>query len=239
MLTIALMNYNKFLLLLALICAPVIGRAVTVITGLPYTITAPGTYVLESNLTANNTDGIVVDASNVSINLGPYALIQAQPFYHTTGINVGHVDNVNIQNGTITGFTVGVVLGAPSSTLKNSYVFTSQSPSPYSDGVQVTANDCQVENCTLVFRAGYSSQPYYYSGIEIVGCGGVKVRDCQISGYPYGISTDLYNQPSFLIGNYESNCVCGLILNAGDKYQKNVTTNCYVAGGIAVGRENG
>ena len=233
------MNYNKFLLLVALICVPVIGRAVTVIPSLPYTITTPGTYVLESNLTGNGTNGIVVAASNVSINLGGYALIQDPPTATTfSGIWVTGGANVNIQNGTITGFPYGVALGASSSTLKNIRVFDSMSNALFSDGIQVTANDCLVENCTIV-GVGYTGAGYS-KGIEISECGGVRVRDCQISGFEYGIYSGSATKPNAIIGNYEANFQWGLLLDQFSKFQRNVMTNCGSGtGGIAVGRENG
>jgi hypothetical protein len=49
--------------------------AVTKITSLPFTITASGIYELTGNLTANGTNGIDVQASNVVINLGGFFII--------------------------------------------------------------------------------------------------------------------------------------------------------------------
>jgi len=75
-----------------------------------------------------------------------------------------------------------------------------------------------------------------------VDAGWVLAKCNQISECFYGISTvGNLTIPSALIGNYEANCACGLVLDEGTKYQRNVTTNCTppVSGGIAVGRENG
>jgi hypothetical protein len=57
---------------------PALTRAATVIGSLPYTITAPGVYELKSNLTANGTVGITVQAANVVINLNGFTLAQGQ-----------------------------------------------------------------------------------------------------------------------------------------------------------------
>ncbi len=69
---------TTLILLAALLCAPVITQAATVISSLPYTISAPGIYLLRNNLAAKGTDGIDVNASNVTIDLAGYTVAQTQ-----------------------------------------------------------------------------------------------------------------------------------------------------------------
>jgi parallel beta-helix repeat protein len=226
---------TKLILLAALVFAPVITRAVTVITSLPYRITASGEYELQDNLTANGTDGIDVEASNVSINLAGYTLTQGQTGRTGTGIWVtpNHT-NVSIQNGTITGFGFGVTFDEFGSghVLKNVQLLGS----PHI-GVYVIGNsNCRIENCSILGTVGN------YAGICLASCNNVLVKNNQISEPDYGgIVVSGSGLPNALIGNYEANCLYGLYLDSVSKYQGNISTNCSVpvSGGIAVGKENG
>ena len=64
--------------LAALLFTPALTRAATVITSLPYIITAPGQYELQNDLTANGTTGIAVLAANVVVNLNEHTLTQGR-----------------------------------------------------------------------------------------------------------------------------------------------------------------
>ena len=90
---------------------PALTRAATVIGSLPYVITTPGVYELKSNLTANGTVGITVQAANVVINLNGFTLAQGQTGSgnQNDGIDIS-ADNVTVRNGTISGFNSGVSL---------------------------------------------------------------------------------------------------------------------------------
>jgi hypothetical protein len=71
-------NVHLMAVLATLLSMPALTRAVTVIDSVPYTITAPGAYELKSDLTANGTVGITVQAANVVINLNGFTLAQGQ-----------------------------------------------------------------------------------------------------------------------------------------------------------------
>ncbi|HSP54850.1 MAG TPA: right-handed parallel beta-helix repeat-containing protein [Dehalococcoidia bacterium] len=78
----------------------------TVITSLPFTISQPGSYVLNGNLTDNSGDGITILASDVTIDLNGFTLFgQAGAF---SGISEGGTPTPRkhwtIRNGTIDGF---------------------------------------------------------------------------------------------------------------------------------------
>jgi parallel beta-helix repeat protein len=93
--------------------------------GLPVTITAAGSYRLTGNLTVpdENTDGIVVNASDVGIDLNDFAIIGLVCVGVTTsacmpssgsgsGINGIHQSGISVKNGSITGMGwYGVGLG--------------------------------------------------------------------------------------------------------------------------------
>lgn len=81
------------------------GAAPTVITSLPYVITTPGVYVLNTDLTTTG-DGIIVDTANVTI-IGNGHMITGPGI--GAGINMtSHEGNITITNLTITNFSVGI-----------------------------------------------------------------------------------------------------------------------------------
>jgi parallel beta-helix repeat protein len=226
------MKITKLLLLVALLYAPVITRAVTFITSLPYTITTPGEYELKDNLTANGTSGIDINASNVSINLAGYTITGVQTSGQI-GINVfQNNNNVSIQNGTITGFLYGVAFDSDSGlVLKNVQLLGISGTGVYVAG----ANSGFIENCLIVGMGGADI------GIYVQTSSNILVKNNQVSEISSGagIATDIQSTIT-LIGNYEANCAAGLNLFSS-KYQGNIITNCPtpVIGGVAVGQENG
>ena len=72
--------------------------------GFPVTISRSGSYVLDSNLTVPaSTDGIVITASNVTLNLSGFTIqgsggIIGRGIFGASGMN-----NINVTNGSITG----------------------------------------------------------------------------------------------------------------------------------------
>lgn len=108
-------------------CAVSIGCFSGDAAGLPVTITAAGSYLLTSNLTVpdENTDGILVSANDVGIDLNNFAIIgpvtcTGLPLTctHTSGTGDGIVGpsaaftNTSVRNGSVTGMgNHGVSLG--------------------------------------------------------------------------------------------------------------------------------
>jgi hypothetical protein len=214
---------------------PTLSRAgaVTKITSLPFTITASGNYKLTGNLTADGTDGIDVNASNVVIDLNGFSITQS-----SAGNAIGVYDlssgNVVVQNGTISGFLAGVSFGnGPSSgncVAQNLQVFCAAPMLAYS-------SDCLVEDCFLIGNGAESGNV----GI-VIGGSNSQVQNCHISQFDVGvISIEPTATGSAFIHNYISGCMVGLQLSNNDYYQGNVVTTCTVSftGGHAVGTENG
>jgi hypothetical protein len=87
-------------------------EARTAISSATFNVTAPGSYYLTSNITAPaGADGIVVNASNVTIDLNGFSLT-GQGGDQGTGINVqGTQTNLCVKNGTITGFNNAGISG--------------------------------------------------------------------------------------------------------------------------------
>jgi len=73
---------------------------------LPYTITDPGSYILTSNLTGTpGNDGILIDASDVTLDLNGFALVGygAEPDGDGIRVNDPQID-ITVRNGTIRGW---------------------------------------------------------------------------------------------------------------------------------------
>lgn len=86
------------------------GAAVgTKITSVPYTISAPGFYYLSGNLTySGNGNAITVSADNVTLDLMGFSLIHPGPLISGNGIFMSGRYNVEVRNGTVSGFNVGI-----------------------------------------------------------------------------------------------------------------------------------
>jgi hypothetical protein len=85
------------------------GRVGTQITALPYTISTPGFYFLGGNLTFNGSgNAITVVTNDVTIDLMGFTLknTAAVP---GNGIHMNGIENVEVRNGTVSGFAYGIV----------------------------------------------------------------------------------------------------------------------------------
>ena len=78
----------------------------TRITSLPYTISAPGSYYLGSNLSYAGGDGIIIASDHVTLDLMGYIL--SGPGSASNGIYMDARKNVEIRNGTVSGWNFGI-----------------------------------------------------------------------------------------------------------------------------------
>jgi hypothetical protein len=231
------MKFIKGIFFAALLFIPVIVRAddsVTKIRKLPYTITAPGNYELTRNFTvASGKFGITVEArdANVVINLGGFSITGDSVGGTAAGINSDQ-GNTTVYNGTISGFGMGVVLGAQGGNAHDLRLLGN------SWGIEILGNNIVVQNCSVIGTGGAS----FTYGILISENVNVQVTGCHISQYVMGIdSVDPSDSGNTFIGNYVASCTWGLRMSPWDYYQGNVTSNCGTpfSGGNAIGTENG
>jgi parallel beta-helix repeat protein len=224
--------------LATLLFTPALSGGATVIGSVPYTITTPGQYVLQINLTTNGTDGIIVRAVMVAINLNGFTLTNTQAIENSnnSGILIER-SNVTVQNGTIVGFSWGVLTNDSSQDIiQNLQLINNRI------GVTIYrgGRGHLVQDCYIVGKGKTSTDAA--EGIDIDGAASsVQVKNNQISDLYYaGIHCDS-QQGSAIIHNYIANTNYGLLLGNSVYYQGNVVTNCTTPfqGGHAVGGENG
>jgi hypothetical protein len=133
------MKSIKLLSFVALLVIPTVSPAgdlltrdsVTKIISLPYTISASGKYEVTADLTANGTDGIDINASNVTLDLGGFSITQLGSAATTTGVNDPSSNNVVVENGTISGFNRGVFFGPYNCKAQNLRVCRSPAPTTW------------------------------------------------------------------------------------------------------------
>jgi len=78
----------------------------TRITSLPYTISAPGSYYLGSNLSYAGGDGITVNSDDVTLDLMGFTITGTGNV--NNGIRMNGRNNVEIRNGTLSGWFCGI-----------------------------------------------------------------------------------------------------------------------------------
>ena len=85
------------------------GGVGTKITSVPYTIFTPGFYYLDRNLVySGNGNAITIEADNVTLDLMGYSLNYTGPANEPNGIYMLGRKNVEIRNGSISGFWTGI-----------------------------------------------------------------------------------------------------------------------------------
>jgi Periplasmic copper-binding protein (NosD) len=215
-------------ILAALVFTSALAGAATVIDHLPYDITASGVYELQSDLTANGTDGINVRANNVVINLNGFTLTGSE----SAGVEVDS-DNVIVRDGSISSSAIGVWLKGSQCKVEDLRLLKNAA-----EGILVQGGkNNSVVNCFIIETGEVGPLGI---GIKIQSDSGNLVKGNQITECETGISSSS-NGGNAIIHNYVANSTSGLILGDHDCYQGNVVTNCTTAffGGHAVGVENG
>ena len=138
----------------------------TPIASLPYIISRPGSYYVESNLTAGvGNTGISISTNDVTLDLMGFTLTGSTNSANGVGV-VGIRRNIVIRNGVIRGFGGGVdAAGADNSRYEDLRIGPNRN-----DGLRIGQN-AVVENCLVMENGG--------DGID--GYQGVVVRNCVVS----------------------------------------------------------
>jgi hypothetical protein len=195
----------------------------TIINSVPYTITAPGNYVVGTNLTYSSAAGaaITILSSNVTLDLGGHYLYYPGTPVSNFGVFVHNAGNVIIQNGIIAVFYYGVFFDdAGGSTLNSGNIVQNLRLTNLIFGVTLSpASGSIVRNNQMTS----TSNGTLGIGIDIVGGSGNLVSGNVVSGFEFGAESDGNN---YSLENMVSNATVGLELDTSDKYRFNTTFNC-------------
>jgi hypothetical protein len=194
----------------------------TIISSVPYTISAPGTYVLGSNLTYSSAAGaaITILSSNVTLDLGGHYLYFPGTPTSNVGVYVHNAGNVIIQNGIIAVFRYGVYVEHTGGTALNSGNIV--------QNLRLTNVNIGVVLSTVAGSIVRNNQitpltSNHGTGIDSEGAGGNLISGNVISGFGAGVFSGGDN---YSLENMVSNCGFGFFLSASDKYRFNTTFNC-------------
>jgi|GEM_PF-1127253 hypothetical protein len=150
----------------------------TRITSLPYTISAPGYYYLIRNLTYTDGDGITINADNVTLDLMGFTLTGSKiiiDFEDSKGIYIHRRNNVEIRNGTLTGWLRGI-----HGNVGNNYRIINIRAVGNDYGIYLVGNNHLIQGCTA-----YPGQFGINIGLGIIGTG--TIRGCTVGNFYNGI----------------------------------------------------
>jgi parallel beta-helix repeat protein len=197
----------------------------TPISSAPFTISAPGSYYLTTNLTgASSVNGITISSGNVTLDLNGFVLQGVAGSWD--GVHVGTYTNITVRNGTITGWGYDGV-DADNGSLLN-VVFERLTVSANgSYGIDTAAGSvvrdcCSVSNhldgiyCDGGLVSGCVSRNNGGSGIYVYYC---IVRDCQVEN----------NSSSGIYAQFSTVRDCLMYGNSRGVYaQQSTVSDCYV-----------
>ena len=198
----------------------VVSYGQTPISSVPFTISAPGTYILTTGLTYSAASGaaIVVNANNVTINLnGHYIICSASGTISATGIFASNKLNIRVLNGEILKFFHGVGFDFTSGTNNNiGHVVDSVGFWNNTYGVWFHQTQASVvRNC--IFNGGTA-------GIDFFAGTGNRAVGNVATGVGFAFFSD---GTDYFDSNYADHCGTGVdALSATTKLRFNTTTNC-------------
>ena len=217
----------------ALVLVATMTQAQTRITSLPYTITSPGTYVLDLSLDYNSSSGaaIQINASNVTVDLDGNSIINlsAGPKTQAVGINAFDRSNITIRNGQILGFFRGVELDGQmefQSSATGALVENLRCAFSTDCGVFLTANfNAVIRNCQIYgtgFSPGFPGNGNHGIGIlDELGFGNLILQNIitQVS------DTGIILGPNDLAdGSFVTGAPIGIFSDPSSKLKNNTVT---------------
>jgi parallel beta-helix repeat protein len=217
---------------------PVLESDAQPITELPFTIKEPGSYCLTQSLTHTDryTNAIVIDANNVTIDLGGYSIIGPTTSYNETcsGIFMDMRDNIEIRNGTITNFPYRGIFGENSAEFieaRGHRIISVRVMSTGAEGILLWGLYQTIRDCTVI-----STQLELDQGLGGITCGpfslvtGNVVSRNRIIGISAGAGCTIHN-------NTLAECSYGII--PGDSCSIINNTIYYMFDGILVSDKDG
>lgn len=165
------------------------GRVGTKITSVPYEISTPGFYYLGGNLTYSGSgNAIFVSVDDVTLDLMGFSLTNGGPKGTTSGIYMDGRTNVEIRNGTVSGFSFGVIEQSSSS---NQHRALNIRATANSLGIVFYGSNHFVKGCNASNNSGTG-----------IGIDSGVITDCVASNNSTGIRIQLYGS---VLGNIALN----------------------------------
>lgn len=210
-------------------------HADTVIHSLPYVISQPGVYVLESNLTFTQTTigvfAISINASDVVLNFQGHSINNSVTGTQSSGVVEQQSGNVTVENGTLNGFYFGVVLGGNNPKLCiNNVCQNMKLNNSFTVSVFLTHNvNAIVRNCQITNQGKGPDGTVLYTGgaaIEDEFGQGVRIENNTISGSA-GIGIYAAGGTYLIQNNFVTSCgTVGIQGDTNSKALNNVVTDC-------------
>jgi hypothetical protein len=193
----------------------------TKITSLPYTINTPGAYYLGGDLTyAGDSDGITVNADNVTLDLIGFTLTYTGASTFRYGIWMWGRKNVEIRNGTVRGWSAGII--EYSYDLPVGHRLINIRAEENDTGVRLRGDGHLIQGCTAI------SSRLFASGFVIdVGTGiitGCVVKNCGGHGIFGGPGGGTVISGNVVVGNAGPASVG--IVSLGGLVMGNEVSNC-------------
>lgn len=173
----------------------------TLISSVPFTISAPGSYYLANNLTVATGNGIVIATNGVTLDLNGFTISSTAPSANGSGIAVnGSIMNITILNGFIQSSVSdsgsnnysgpGFFHGIYSQPAVNLRVTGVSVAGCLNNGIYLSGSDTLVERCMVNTIGGTGITAGTVVESTAVNCGGnaiyaTKVLDCYGQS-PYG-----------------------------------------------------
>lgn len=221
-------QFARFLLAAGIMLLSVTSYGQTAINSVPYTITQPGQYFLNKDLsTFASGTAIAINSSNVILDFNGHKLINTlgtivKAFGVALATNSKPLENVTIKNGTISGFQLGIFLlsGSNPEIASIGHVV---------DGMHITffsfagIDTAQASSC-LITNNFLDGSPSSGVGIELHG-GFNQVSHNRVVNCSAGILSDGQN---YLESNFVAQCTTGFDCG-NDKLRFNTTLGCTTA----------
>jgi hypothetical protein len=153
------------------------GGVGTKIASLPYPIYTAGFYYLGGNLSSSSGNGITVNTDNVTIDLMGFCLSGTNSGY---GIYMGGRKNVEIRNGVVSGWNIGICEGnGPDDSHGHRVLNIRAADNGY--GIALAGRDNLIKGCTVLNSAQH--------GIHLNNIGTISnnvVNNCSLGILAYG-----------------------------------------------------
>ena len=224
----------RYLLLILGLLAVTKANAQTVISSVPFTISASGKYVLGGNLsTGSAVAAITVNASNVILDLNGFYVSGPgnTPASTNAVIQVNDVSNVTIRNGTVANGAYGIRFSGNANSLNyliesvnltRCYIYGVQFVNPAPGSLVLGNSFSQIGGSTTAANVTVAA-------IRTKG-GGIRIENNTISSVTPTGTADGYGieclSADFTIGNSISNATYAIYMYTGGKNLNNLTSNC-------------